>query len=43
MVHSSIFSINSFAISDEMWFLTADPVVHRVSPTKALREFLQEA
>ena len=27
MVHSLIFAINSLAISDEMWFLTAGPVV----------------
>ena len=27
MEHSWIYAINSLAISDEMWFLTADPVV----------------
>ena len=26
MVHTWIFAISSLAISDEMWFLTADPV-----------------
>ena len=41
-------AINSLALFGEMWFLTADPVVgfpmiFRVSPTKKLREFLQEA
>ena len=47
MVHSWIFAINSLAISDEMWFLTAGPVICipmilTEFPKKELREFLQE-